>query len=236
LAPVVESEIDDAGMIRVYARENATQRGNSSTAIAGTVASAVRFLSKAILTGSRDFTRTPELVGNLASEKGLGEPVITNFLDGVPGINRNTVKEQLANLKSSGNYGRIIGEVKDEIEQEHREALKELERAERERRKPRRRSANPRPPGHRLARHMIQELIARTIDTPVRIAITRVAMLPSATSLPRHMARRRILARNWSCSGPMKPMLNPRPNEMLGRVAAGQCGHPAAARQRECVC
>jgi hypothetical protein len=39
-------------MIRVYARENATQRGNSSTAVAGTVASAVRFLAKGIMTGS----------------------------------------------------------------------------------------------------------------------------------------------------------------------------------------
>ena len=44
----------DGGMIRVYARENATQRGNTGTAMAGTVASAIRFLAKAILTNTVD--------------------------------------------------------------------------------------------------------------------------------------------------------------------------------------
>jgi hypothetical protein len=33
-------------LIRVYARENATQRGNTSTALAGTVAGAVRHLGE----------------------------------------------------------------------------------------------------------------------------------------------------------------------------------------------
>jgi hypothetical protein len=39
-------KIEDAEMIKMYATENATQRGNSGTAIAGTVASALRFISK----------------------------------------------------------------------------------------------------------------------------------------------------------------------------------------------
>jgi len=47
-------------MIRVYARENATQRGLSSTALTGTVASAMKYIAKGIVTGAaqaflRDF-------------------------------------------------------------------------------------------------------------------------------------------------------------------------------------
>ena len=138
VADVFVGDLDDASMIRVYARENATQRGNSSTAVAGTVASAVRFLAKGVMTGSLsvEFNRKHDMAkvrGNLESEKGLGRDLIVDFLDGVPGINENTVNQQLANLKSSGDYARIIGEVKDEIEQEHREALKALQKAERER-------------------------------------------------------------------------------------------------------
>jgi hypothetical protein len=38
-------------MIRIYGRENATQRGNSGTAQVGTVAAALRYLAKAIMTG-----------------------------------------------------------------------------------------------------------------------------------------------------------------------------------------
>jgi hypothetical protein len=39
-------------------------------------------------------------------------------LDGVPGINENTVKQALANLKASGDYSWIFGEVQAEIERE----------------------------------------------------------------------------------------------------------------------
>jgi hypothetical protein len=47
----VAEGMDDAAMIRVYARENATQRGQSSTALTGTVAAAMKYVAKAILTG-----------------------------------------------------------------------------------------------------------------------------------------------------------------------------------------
>ncbi len=49
--------------------------------------------------------------GNLESAKGLGEPMITAFLDGVPGCDKGTVAQQLASLKASGDYARIVGEV-----------------------------------------------------------------------------------------------------------------------------
>ena len=42
---------DDAWMVEVYAGENVTQRGSNGVAEAGSVAAAVRWLAKAILTG-----------------------------------------------------------------------------------------------------------------------------------------------------------------------------------------
>jgi ParB-like chromosome segregation protein Spo0J len=101
--------IDDAAMIRIYARENATQRGNNSTSVAGSVASAIRYLAMDKFCGR-------EITSAKAREQGIGEPAILEFLNGVPGINRNVIKEQLANLKSSGAYARIIKEVGNEVE------------------------------------------------------------------------------------------------------------------------
>src|SRR5262245_47338284 len=43
--------LDDATMVRIYARENATQRGHTSTALTGSVASAVKFLMRAVMAG-----------------------------------------------------------------------------------------------------------------------------------------------------------------------------------------
>ena len=48
----VLSDIGDADMTRMYASENATQRGNSGTALAGSVASAVKFLARGVMTGT----------------------------------------------------------------------------------------------------------------------------------------------------------------------------------------
>lgn len=136
-ADLFVGDFSDEAMIRVYARENATQRGNSGTALAGSIASAIKFLAKALLTG-RDISlisdMSPRAIesaqGNLASDKGLGEPLITEFLTGVPGLNRRIVTQQLANLKTSGAYAQIIADVKDEIERENKEALLALAKAE----------------------------------------------------------------------------------------------------------
>jgi hypothetical protein len=139
----VATDMDDAGLIRVYARENATQRGNSGTAQVGTVAAAVRYLAKLIMTGTlrhvspfgETSTKSEEVLrGQLASDKGLGEPIIVEFFqERIPGINHGTVRQQLGILKSSGDYARIIGDVSAEIERENKEAIKALEKAERER-------------------------------------------------------------------------------------------------------
>ena len=135
------SEISDAEMILMYAKENATQRGNSGTAVAGTVASAIRFLLKGAFTGNLGgfpprSKRSLEVVnGQIGTERGLGWDIILEFLGDVPGVNQNTVKQQLANLKASGDYDEIVETVKAEIEEENKEALKDLKRQEEEQRK-----------------------------------------------------------------------------------------------------
>jgi hypothetical protein len=89
----VAEDLDDAAMVRVYARENATQRGLSSTALTGTVASAVKYLAKIILTGTGDkFITTLKsfdlsiLRERLLQEEGIGRDVLLGFLHDIPGI------------------------------------------------------------------------------------------------------------------------------------------------------
>lgn len=134
----------DADMVRVYARENALQRGNTSTALAGSVAAAVRFLAKGLMTDDPETSKIFEVSRNglakvktaLASDEGLGEIAVLAILPkDAPGINLGSVRQQLAHLKNSRNYARIIAEVEAEIEEEHREAMKELERQEKEQRR-----------------------------------------------------------------------------------------------------
>lgn len=80
----------DEQMIRVYATENATQRGNSSTAIAGSVASAIQFLARTLLMRSAPLGETTSRASKAASVKasmrvendgpGIGATAILNFL------------------------------------------------------------------------------------------------------------------------------------------------------------
>jgi len=138
VADLFVGDLDDPAMIRVYARENATQRGNSGSAMAGTVASAIRFLAKAVLTGTisrfLENLSEAEIRGNLTSAKGLGQNVILQFLPSIPGLTRYAVDQQLANLKASGDYARIIEGVQAEIKLEEQAAEAALIQAERRRR------------------------------------------------------------------------------------------------------
>jgi hypothetical protein len=122
-----EADCSDEDMARMYATENATQRGQQSTARAGSVASAIRVIAREVLSGrvSGQFSRysdLPKIRGNLTSEHGLGKDVVGRFLAGIPGINEYTIKQDLAALKSSGNYARIIGEVQKQLECEQKAA------------------------------------------------------------------------------------------------------------------
>lgn len=120
----VADDMDDATMIRIYATENATQRGSSSTSMAGVVGAAIKFVAKSILTGDGPQLLTnfdiPTLQRRLLSEDGTGERVIAAFLDGIPGINARVIQQQLINLKTSGDYARLIAEVEQEIADERR--------------------------------------------------------------------------------------------------------------------
>jgi hypothetical protein len=127
----VAEDMDDATMIRVYARENATQRGQNSTALTGSVASAARHIAKVILHGDAgeitsipglDKFDLPYLRRSLLSDDGIGREVIVAFLHDIPGISTQSVRQQLANLKESGNYARLIAEVQQEITDERASA------------------------------------------------------------------------------------------------------------------
>lgn len=135
-ADVVVRDFDDGEMARVYATENSTQRGNTSTALVGAIAAAVKTVAKAVLTGkgtSDKFIRglhgLNTLKGQIQTERGLGAEVITAFLDKVPGMNIMVVKQQLAILKASGGYAEVIEGVRQEIESENAEALAALAKA-----------------------------------------------------------------------------------------------------------
>lgn len=118
------SDFDDAQMALWYAKENASQRGNTATAIAGSVAAAVRYLAKAMISGdgSEQMFRTPHerktALGNLESERGIGRDLVVRFLAGVPGMSARVIQSQLASLKHSGIYAKIIASVRDEVERE----------------------------------------------------------------------------------------------------------------------
>jgi hypothetical protein len=121
----VRTDVSDVDMIRIYARENATHRGNSSTAMAGSVASSVRYLAKIILLNQSGRIDDDHLVissselkrlrRNIANNEGLGRQIVCSFLKDVPGVNDRSVQQQLAVLKDSGEYARIIAEVRDAI-------------------------------------------------------------------------------------------------------------------------
>jgi ParB-like chromosome segregation protein Spo0J len=134
--------MDDDTALRIYARENATQRGmTESTARAGTTAAVLRdraykFLAWDLCAITQRWPGLTEkaletIQGNLANGGGLGRPVILEALEGVPGINTQTIRDDLASLKSSGHYARILDEVRQQITAEREEAERQVEAARR---------------------------------------------------------------------------------------------------------
>lgn len=127
---------DDKTAIRIYVTENVTQRGTTAgLAMAGAVASSIRYIAKALLKDDSkalggiqpsEFARGKALSALESENQGIGWSSILNFYKGIDGINKNLVKEHLANLKASGDYARIIGEVTAEVEEEHAAELAEL--------------------------------------------------------------------------------------------------------------
>lgn len=140
--------MSDAEAVLIYATENSTQRGESSTAGTGSVAGATWLLARAIMRGDDlgqicpRFTKRggETLRGQIAcSEVGLGWKAVHTFLQNVPGTSEKSVKDYFASIKACGEYAKIIGEVRKEIDTELAEELraaeqarKDQERAERE--------------------------------------------------------------------------------------------------------
>lgn len=150
---VVEVEkTDDDTTARWLAQENATQRGQSSTAGAGSVIAAIMVLAPRIMRGEVDklpphrsdsSVGTPRklhdlqtLQGNLAGDKGIGIDIICDFLHGIPGFTRASVRDYLAIVKGTGAYARTVSEIAARIEKEDAEAdrkrQREVAEAERE--------------------------------------------------------------------------------------------------------
>lgn len=134
-AEVFFGEFTPEKIVEIYARENATQRGNGGTAQTGSVAGALRLVAYRNMVESKAPQFGEPLTGDQKAGQGIGAPQITAALDGVPGLGSKKVEEQLANLKASGHYTRIINEVAARVEAEAKEqeaaALAAAEEAER---------------------------------------------------------------------------------------------------------
>jgi hypothetical protein len=83
--------------------------------VAGSIASAVYVLAKSLAKGEmpggsgRTGQNLLVAIGNFQAGKGIGRDLILAQLEGVPGISKNVVRDQLANLKASGDYDRVVG-------------------------------------------------------------------------------------------------------------------------------
>src|SRR5215469_2814733 len=115
-AEIFVGDYDDETVLRMYATENATQRGNTSTAILGTIGSAIRMILRKELFAGASSNKNGDGRGKAQGKEGAGNPAIMALLDGIPGVTAGTVKTQLENLKTSGEYDRIVSEVLTEVE------------------------------------------------------------------------------------------------------------------------
>lgn len=81
-------------------------------------AAALRMAAYDVLTGNLcgiPQRSSDTLRGQIATDRGIGQDLVLRYLEGVPGVIINTINEDLASLKTSGNYARIIARVRDQI-------------------------------------------------------------------------------------------------------------------------
>lgn len=134
-AEILVANFTDAQMVRVLVKENAMQRGDDGYASLGSVAAAVHFLARGLLTGEKsgfpDFPKNGFEVarGHLLGKQGLGVKLIAKFLKDT-GLPRNQLDRLLQTLKDSGDYTRIIKEVRDDIAAEEQATQLGKEREE----------------------------------------------------------------------------------------------------------
>ena len=129
------SELSDAEAILKSAHENSSQRGLGSTAGLGTIASALWLIAGAVMRGdlspigdmSINARAFESLQGNVVSEKGLGAPILEQFLKDVPGITSKHIEDFFATVKKCGEYAGIIADIKKDIDAEQKEEIRKAE-------------------------------------------------------------------------------------------------------------
>lgn len=121
---------DDESALRIYARENASQRAGKEDcrAMAGSVAGAITHIARMLLS-DRKVSKIFETLEAFDSAKGyfqtkgIGEPLVCKLLHEVPGIETGTVREIIKSLKQSNDYDRLVKAVYKEfgIQPPHKE-------------------------------------------------------------------------------------------------------------------
>lgn len=91
-AEVFVGDFEPKKIVEIYAKENALQRGNSGTAVTGSVAGALRMVAYQNLVKEK----VPQLgeplpTGDQKSAQGIGSPQLIEALEGVPGIGKAKV-------------------------------------------------------------------------------------------------------------------------------------------------
>lgn len=120
----VGKNIDDAAMIRIYARENATQRSAAGTSLAGSVAAAFREVLRESVMNVHDESR-----GEGLGVDEFGADAIMKFLPR-GSFPMQVITDQIATLKASGDYARMALEVAKEIKRDYPENTEAIERAQ----------------------------------------------------------------------------------------------------------
>jgi len=135
----VSNTISDEDMVRIYATENATQRGVENSAVAGSVVAAIKLILRRELFSAfgkeinwldEENIRTPEIGrANEGGQRrdGIGARAILAELGEIPGFTRSMIDQQLGLLKLSGDYDRIVNEIISEAEAAHNAEIARLE-------------------------------------------------------------------------------------------------------------
>jgi len=116
-------DCDDVMAFGIYATENQSQRGNQSTSLGGTIASAYKLVCLELLGVGQP---TPQ--NRQAFDQGVGWRQLEAFFEKHPvhGITTNIIQNQLAALKASGDAERIAKQAQKEIEAQNKELEQEL--------------------------------------------------------------------------------------------------------------
>lgn len=127
----------DVDLVRIYATENATQRGDMGVALTGAVAGGVKVLAKALATDN--LARIPARLsrrscdtenGQFEKRGEVGRKMLEDFFDGI--LKEGQITQALANLSASGDYRRILDEVDAEVSREREVAEQARLESERE--------------------------------------------------------------------------------------------------------